>query len=160
MRPEIKAKHLLPLRIDLPDIEQQEKFVSYFRSIETEHGELKKETARRQALVKKIRQQILREAIEGKLTAKWREQNPNVEPANELLKRIQVEKERLIKDKKIKKHKLLPPISEDEKPFKLPERWEWCWLGELTFGFQYGTSSKSLKIGTTPCSENGKRSKW
>ena len=121
MRPEIKAKHLLPLRIDLPDIEQQEKFVSYFRSIETEHGELKKETARRQALVKKIRQQILREAMEGKLTAKWREQNPNVEPANELLKRIQVEKEWLIKDKK--KQRLLPTDGKDKKSFNRPATW-------------------------------------
>ena len=46
---------------------------------------------------------ILQLAIQGKLTASWRKENPNVEPASELLKKIQKEKEQLIKNKKIKK---------------------------------------------------------
>ena len=78
-----------------------------------------------------LKQSILQDAIQGKLTADWRAQNPNTEPACELLKRIKAEKEQLVKDKKIKKEKPLPPISEDEIPFELPEGWVWCRLGEI-----------------------------
>ena len=85
---------------------------------------LKQEITHQQDLLKKLRQQILQEAIEGKLTADWRKQNPDIEPASELLKRIQAEKVQLIKDKKLKKQKPLSPISDDEKPFALPAGWE------------------------------------
>ena len=137
IKTEIKPKHILPLEIALPDIEEQEKIVSHFKNIETEDGELKQELTHQQALLKKLRQQILQEAIEGKLTAEWRKQNPDVEPAGALLKRIQAEKVQLIKDKKIKKQKPLPPIDRKEKPFDLPEGWEWCRLGEI-FLMHYG----------------------
>ena len=131
IKTEIKAKHLLPLEIDLPDIEEQQRIVSHFQSIETEDKKLQEEIACQKNLLKKIRQQILQEAIEGKLTAEWRQQNPDVEPASELLARIQVEKEQLIKDKKIKKQKSLPPIGDEEKPFDLPNGWVWCRLEKV-----------------------------
>ena len=132
MRPEIKAKHLQPLEIHLPDIEEQKKIVSHFKNIETEDEELKQEITHQQTLLKKLRQQILQEAIEGKLTKDWRAENPDVESASELLKRIQIEKSQLIKDKKIKKQNPLPPISEKEIPFALPNGWKWCQLGEIS----------------------------
>jgi len=71
--------------------------------------------------VKKLRELILELAVRGKLV----QQDPNDEPASELLKRIAAEKAELVKQGKIKKQKPLPEISEDEKPFELPERWEW-----------------------------------
>jgi type I restriction enzyme S subunit len=52
-------------------------------------------------------------------------QDPSDEPASELLKRIAAEKEQLVKDKKIKKQKLLPEITDEEKPYELPVGWEW-----------------------------------
>ena len=58
-------------------------------------------------------------------------QDPNDEPASELLKRIAAEKEQLVKDKKIKKLKPLPQITEDEKPFELPKGWEWCRVWDI-----------------------------
>ena len=70
---------------------------------------------------------ILDLAIRGKLV----EQNPEDEPASELLKRIKEEKERLIKEKVIKKEKELLKIEEDEIPFEIPESWEWVRLGEI-----------------------------
>ena len=82
-------------------------------------------------LLKKLRQQILQEAIEGKLTADWRAENPDVEPARELLEKIKAEKVQLIKEKKIRKQKPLPPISAEEKSFELPEGWEWVRIGQL-----------------------------
>ena len=66
--------------------------------------------------------------MEGKLV----KQDPNDEPASELLKRIKAEKEQLIKDGKIKKEKSLPPITADEIPYELPQGWEWVRLRDLT----------------------------
>ncbi len=150
IKTEIKPKHLLALEIDLPDIQEQKQIVKYFERIETEDRELKQELTHQQSLLKKLRQQILQEAIEGKLSQDWRAKNPNAEPAGKLLKRIQAEKQQLIKDKKIKNQKPLPAISEAEKPFELPEGWAWCRLGEASYEFQYGTSSKSLENGDIP----------
>ena len=77
--------------------------------------------------IDQLKQTILKLAVMGKLAP----QNPNDEPASELLKKIAAEKEQLIKDKKIKKQKPLPPISDEEKPFELPVGWEWCRLSEV-----------------------------
>ena len=59
-------------------------------------------------------------------------QDLNDEPAGELLKRIQTEKAKLVAEGKIKKDKPLSPISDEEKPFELPQGWEWVKLGVLT----------------------------
>ncbi|THJ45962.1 restriction endonuclease subunit S [Aeromonas veronii] len=72
--------------------------------------------------IKKLRELILELAVRGKLVP----QDPSDEPASVLLERIAAEKARLVKEKKIKKEKPLPAISEDEKPFELPKGWEWC----------------------------------
>ncbi|EGR4062874.1 restriction endonuclease subunit S [Vibrio cholerae] len=77
--------------------------------------------------IDQLKQTILQLAVMGKLVP----QDPSDEPAAELLKRIAEEKAQLVKEKKIKKENALPPISEDEKPFELPNGWEWCRLGEL-----------------------------
>jgi len=81
--------------------------------------------------VKLLKTAILKEAIQGKLTAEWRTKNLNVEPATVLLKRIKSEIQKLIKEKKIKKEKGLAPIPESEISFELPEGWLWCRLGNI-----------------------------
>lgn len=85
------------------------------------------------ANAKQLKALILQLAVQGKLTAQWRKENPDVEPAAKLLERVKAEKERLIKEKKIKKEEYLLPITEDEVPFELPENWEWCRLGDYTY---------------------------
>ncbi len=77
--------------------------------------------------IKKLRELILELAVRGKLVP----QEPNDEPASVLLERIAAEKAQLVEDKKIKKPKVLPEISEDEKPFELPQGWEWGNLNSL-----------------------------
>jgi type I restriction enzyme S subunit len=121
----------LPLEINLPSIKEQKIIVKKLKDIETEESDLKQEITQQQILLKKLRQQILQEAIEGKLTQDWRVKNPNTEPASELLKRIQAEKQQLIKDKKIKAQKPLSVITEDEKLFKLPKSWVWCQVNDI-----------------------------
>ncbi|RBP10897.1 restriction endonuclease subunit S [Pseudocitrobacter faecalis] len=80
-----------------------------------------------EASVDALKQTILQLAVMGKLVP----QDPNDEPASELLKRIAQEKAQLVKEGKIKKQKPLPPISDEEKPFELPDGWEWCRLGDI-----------------------------
>lgn len=82
---------------------------------------------------KAMRAKILDLAIRGKLTDQ-RQEDGN---ARDLLKEIQAEKERLIKEKKIKKEKPLPEITEEEKPFEIPDSWEWVRLGDLGAPIQY-----------------------
>jgi type I restriction enzyme S subunit len=92
--------------------------------------------------IKSLRETILQLAVQGKLTKFWRANNPNTEPASELLKRIEAEKQQLIAEKKIKKEKPLPPIEEGEIPYELPEGWVWCRLTELV---NVGTGSTPAK---------------
>jgi type I restriction enzyme S subunit len=77
--------------------------------------------------VKKLRELILELAVRGLLVS----QDPDDEPASELLKKIAAEKAQLVKDGKIKAQKPLPPIGDDEKPFELPMGWEWVRLGDI-----------------------------
>ncbi|WP_185753767.1 restriction endonuclease subunit S [Selenomonas sp. AB3002] len=74
-----------------------------------------------------MKKSLLQYAIQGKLV----EQRANEGTAQELIKDIQAEKKRLIAEKKIKKPKALPPITEEEIPFDIPEGWEWVRLGDI-----------------------------
>ncbi|MDE0582896.1 restriction endonuclease subunit S [Planococcus sp. A6] len=76
----------------------------------------------------KLENSILHYAIQGKLV----EQDPNDEPAAELIERIRREKEILIKEKVLKKEKTLPPITDEEVPFDIPENWEWIRIKDIT----------------------------
>ena len=79
------------------------------------------------ASIDTLKQTILQLAVMGKLVP----QNPNDEPAAKLLERIAAEKAQLIKDKKIKKQKPLPELTDEEKPFELPNGWEWVTLSHI-----------------------------
>ena len=68
-----------------------------------------------------LKNSVLQLAIQGKLV----EQNPNDEPASLLLDKVKAEKDQQIKEKKIKKETTLSEISEEEKPFEIPDSWEW-----------------------------------
>lgn len=89
-----------------------------------------------EASIDALKQTILQLAVMGKLVL----QDPNDEPASELLKRIEQEKAQLVKEGKIKKQKPLPPVSDEEKPFELPIGWEWCRIGEIIANMDAGWS--------------------
>ena len=109
--------------------------------------------------LKLLQQLILTLAIRGDLTADWRAAHPDVEPANQLLHRIQAEKARLIAAKKLRPEKPLPKITAAEVPFEIPEGWEWCRLGAMIEEkprngvslkpVDYETSAKTLKLSAT-----------
>ena len=97
-------------------------------------------------LPERLKKSILQEAIEGRLVP----QDPNDEPASVLLQKIREEKQKLVKEGKLKKKDLEEkPISEDEIPFEIPESWEWVRLGALISyqnGYAYN-SSEMNKVG-------------
>lgn len=82
--------------------------------------------------IQRLREMILQLAVQGKLVA----QEASDEPAAVLLEKIQAEKERLIREGTIKRQKPLPAMTEAEKPFALPEGWEWVRLGAI--GYDWG----------------------
>ena len=94
---------------------------------------------------KKLRQKILDLAIHGKLVP----QDPNDEPASVLLERIKAEKERLIKEGKIKRSKKSAKTSDtphyENVPFEVPDNWVWMTLGEVGTWQSGGTPSRSNK---------------
>lgn len=90
-----------------------------------------------------LKNSILQQAIQGKLV----EQRPEEGTAEELFQQIQKEKQRLIAEGKIKKEKPLPEITEDEKPFDIPESWKWVRIGDVCINIQYGSSQKSSQTG-------------
>ncbi|MEO6977282.1 MAG: restriction endonuclease subunit S [Mucilaginibacter sp.] len=112
--------------IVLPGILEQGTLINQLKKIKFQGTELLSELTHQLNLVKKLRQQLLQDAVQGKLV----EQDPNDESASVLLKKIKAEKEQLIKDKKLKKEKELPLIKPEEIPFNIPENWIWCRMGE------------------------------
>lgn len=129
VRQALRFEDLCKIEIAIPDYDEQVEFFKRISETETESNILSTELTHQLDLVKQLRQAFLREAMQGKLVP----QDPNDDPASELLEKIKAEKERLIKEKKIKKQKPLPPITEEEIPFDIPENWVWCKIDSLVF---------------------------
>ena len=127
----IHERELLDVSIPLPSLESQ---IAIAEAVAKERqivGSLQKEITHQQSLLAKLKQAILQEAIQGKLTADWRAAHPDVEPASQLFHRTQAEKARLIAAKKLRPEKPLPKITPAEIPFEIPNGWEWCRYGSL-----------------------------
>ncbi len=98
--------------------------------------------------IDQLKQTILQLAVMGKLV----KEDPNDEPASALLERIAEEKEHLIKDKKIKKQKALPPVEEEEVLIELPLHWECCRVNDISVVLDPNPSHRypSYENGTVP----------
>ncbi|MEI7978260.1 MAG: restriction endonuclease subunit S [Bacteroidota bacterium] len=152
----LPVKEIAQIEIPLPSLKEQEKFVEKYDLLETDSEEITKELTHQLTLVKKLRQQLLQDAVQGKLVEQNQSRKPSGEPATELLKKIKAEKEKLIAEKKLKKEKELPPIKPEEIPFEIPENWVWCRLGEISdfisgsnfdsTDFTKGFGAKCIKI--------------
>jgi type I restriction enzyme S subunit len=149
----LDEKKFLNFEINLPDIEEQNLFIEKYEDYHKRFKELDFEIENQQTYLQQLRQSILQEAVQGKLsepgfaglkddkmngskkilssTNLKNHSADNNEDAATLLKRIKAEKQKLIKEGKLKKEKELPPIREDEIPFELPKGWVWCRLGEI-----------------------------
>jgi type I restriction enzyme S subunit len=129
----IPLKALRNCPIPLPPIEEQKRIVAKIEKLMPLVDEYAESYNRLQKIDNefedKLKQSVLQYAMEGKLV----KQNPSDEPASELIKKIENEKAELVKEGKIKKSKKLPAITDDEKPFDIPNSWEWVRLGSILY---------------------------
>lgn len=132
------------LPFPLPPLEEQKRIVAKIEKLMSLVDEYAESYNRLQKIDNefedKLKQSVLQYAMEGKLV----KQNPSDEPASELIKKIENEKAELVKEGKIKKSKKLPAITDDEKPFDIPNSWEWVRLGDIV----------QAQIGKTPQRHN------
>ena len=143
----IKADKLKHLLLPLPPLAEQKRIVAkieellpYIDRYEQAWSKLEQLNSRFPEDMKKA---LLQYAIQGKLV----EQRPEEGTGEELFAQIQAEKQRLIQAGKIKKEKPLPEITEDEKPFEIPESWKWVRWGTLSESIQYGYNAPAQSFG-------------
>lgn len=147
IKTEIKAKHLLPLKVQIPsNIEDQKRIVNALQKKNNKIEAIFSQHSQQLYLLKRIRQRILQNAVQGILVP----QDPNDEPASVLLERIKAEKQKLVLERIIKKEQPLPPIKSEDIPFEIPENWVWCRLGDLSTDMTYGTSVRTDNFGDIP----------
>ncbi len=126
----LNTSWLCKFLIPLPPLAEQKRIVAKIEELEPLVKQYDKAETELSALndsfPEQLKKSILQYAIQGKLVA----QNANDEPAEVLYVKIQAEKQKLIKEGKIKKDKPLPPITDDEIPFAIPSTWKWVRLGD------------------------------
>lgn len=129
--PPLAEQHRIVAKIEelLPDIDAYDKAQTKLQVIE-------------QRFPDDMKKSLLQYAIEGKLVPQRKEEGT----AKDLLAEIHAERTRLIKEKKIKKSKPLPAITDDEKPYAIPDSWEWRRLGDISTIVTGGTPSKSQPL--------------
>lgn len=135
----IHERDLLKVEVLIPDVRKQKEVAKRLLSFDMHLLAIADEISRQEELAGRLRRQILQEAVEGRLTAVWRRRKRKSagETAAALLARIQAEKQAQIQRKKLKQQKPLPPVQDSEKPFRLPQGWAWCRLGEIsTYGIK------------------------
>ena len=145
--PGISRDDILGIVFPLPPLAEQKRIVEKVDELFALIDELDSNKEELLEVINLTRNQVLQLAIQGKLVA----QDPNDEPASVLLERIKEEREMLIKEGKIKKQKPLPEITEEEKPFEIPESWEWVRLEEVSSQI----SSKPYQIKQSDVSKDG-----
>lgn len=147
----INTEKIYDLNIFLPTKDEQRIILEEIEKAEVNNQKLLKEIKLQDDYIIKLHQSILQDSVEGKLTKDWRIKNPKVESAKELFKRLKEEKERLIKDKKIKKQVSLPQIKKDEILFEIPNTWSWIRMQDIIKDLRYGTSKKcDYSLGGNP----------
>ena len=149
----LSMKDIAKVEIPLPSIEKQHELSELFVETQKKYKELLEESEKQKSYAKQLRQNILQEAIEGKLTEDWRKENPVVKgnpdfDAEALFEKIQEEKrhtdselplETSLRICNSKKKKVFEPISENEQPFEIPEGWKWVRLGEIVENITSGS---------------------
>ena len=137
--PGISREMILNYLIPLPPLAEQKRIVEKLDNVLANIEKLKSSEEKLSILQKnfpdRLKKSILQSAIQGKLT----EQLATDDNVEDLLQAIKEEKERLIKEKKIKKQKPLPEITEEEIPFEIPKNWRWVRLGALSSVITDGT---------------------
>ena len=138
---QITQQNLNQAILPLPPLEEQKRIVARIEELEpliTQYDQAEQELSTlNDKFPEQLKKSILQLAIQGKLVT----QDENDEPAEVLYAKIQAEKQKLIKEGKIKKDKPLPPITEDEIPFPIPPTWKWVQLNDVCLQITDGEHS-------------------
>ena len=148
-QPNISKEKIVNFLMPLPPLAEQKRIVAKIEELlplvdRYEQAWTKLEDFNRR-FPEDMKKSILQQAIQGKLV----EQRPEEGTAQELYAQIQAEKQRLIKEGKIKKEKPLPEITENEKPFDIPDEWMWVRIGQI-FNLQAGKNITATDIYDEP----------
>ena len=162
--PKLNQEHLNSILVPLPPLSEQaaivaelSKYAPLLDEYQLAYSEIK---LLNDSFPERLKKSILQEAVQGKLVP----QDPSDEPAEALLERIRVEKQRLIKEGKIKKDKHESVIFrrdnshyekldgverciDDELPFEIPESWAWVRWGSIAESIQYGYNAPAKQEG-------------
>lgn len=125
-QPNVNSETLKAISLPLPPLQEQIRVVAKIESTQEKIKTIEESVSKAEELIGKYRESLLQKAFRGQLVP----QDPNDEPASELLKRIRAKRAQATDSKKKKKEDL-PLISEDEIPFEIPKSWEWVRIGEL-----------------------------
>lgn len=126
-QPKLSQRMMSKIPVPVPPIEEQQRIVETVRSVSEHLGLIDTLQGQYQDNLATLKSKIIDAGIQGKLT----EQLPEDGNAEELYQQIQREKLALEKAGKIKKSKPLPPISDEEKPFDIPDNWKWVRLADV-----------------------------
>lgn len=139
----VSLKYLRNYLLPIPPLAEQKRIVAKIEEILPYVERYEAAYYKLQQLNKRfpddLQKSVLQLAIQGRLVPQRAEEGN----AEDLYKQIQTEKQKLIKEGKIKKEKLLPPITDDEKPFEIPDSWKWVRLGEIGSWASGATPSRS-----------------
>ena len=148
--PTINSNFMNNLLFGLPPYEEQKRIVEAIEKFEpllAEYDKLEQQAEKLDGeIFDKLKKSILQYAIQGKLVP----QDSSDEPASVLLSKIKAEKEKLINEGKIKKENPLPPITDSEKPFDIPDSWQWVRLGEVSILNPKNNISDNMEVSFVP----------
>lgn len=131
---------LKKIPVPIPPLAEQKRIVEKIEEIFAVIDQISAKKEEALSIIRNMRQTALQDAIMGVLV----EQDENDEPASVLYEKIQAEKEKLVKEKKIKKNKPLPEIETDKVPFEIPDKWKWVRLSDIGSIIGGGTPKTSV----------------
>jgi type I restriction enzyme S subunit len=151
VRQALRFEDLCNIELSIPSYNEQEILFEKLNNTQLESELLSTELTHQLDLVKKLRQQLLQDAVQGKLV----KQNPNDETASELLKKIKKQKETLIKQKKLKIGRATEQSVSLINDVEIPNAWQWCKSDEILFvtklaGFEYSEHISLKESGDIP----------
>lgn len=144
--PQLTVPKLKPKVIPLPPLSEQSRIAAKIAQLFALLRKVELSTQQYAELQTLLKSKVLDLAMRGKLV----KQDPDDEPASVLLEKIKAEKAELVKEKKIKKSKPLPPITDEEKPFDIPDSWEWVRLGDIFSINDRNKADDNLNVGFLP----------
>ena len=163
IKTELKAKHILPLQIKIPLLAEQLTIAEKLNNFRLKNLRAEIEIKKQRSLVLKLRESIVHDALQGRLTENWRVNNKPEQTANQLVAEISELKSRNANSLKSRGKTSTSAIDQIDMPFLIPDSWVWCRLGDLIEKnprnglslkpVDYETPTKTLKLSATTSGE-------